>query len=64
MSVAVSVRVGNGIDDLDADLDRSTNVHRPPCRLGAKRLSLLKLEDQIDAALVLTDVEERGHVRM
>ena len=58
------VRVGHGVGDLDRHLHGAAHVHRPPRHLGAERLALQELEHEVDAALVLADVEQRGDVRM
>ena len=56
--------VGDGVGNLDRDLDRPADVHRPPAHLRAQRLSLQELEREVHAALVLADVEQRGDVGM
>ena len=62
MHEAVGVRVGDGVGNLDRRLDGTLHVERPAGHLGAQRLPFQELERQIDAAVVLAGVEERGDV--
>lgn len=54
----------DGVGYLDGQFDRAAHVHRPPRHFGTQGQSLQELEDQIDATAMLTDVEQRGDVRV
>ena len=55
---------GDGVGDLDRDLDRAADVHWQPCHFSSQRLSFQELEDKIDATVVLTNVEQRRDIRV
>ena len=57
MDEAGGVRVGDGVGNLDRDLHGAADVHRPARRFGPQRLALQELEREVDAAVVLADVE-------
>ena len=60
---AVRVRVGERLGDLDGELQRAARVHRPARHLLAQRPARGELVGQVEPALVLADVEQRGDVR-
>ena len=58
------MRVGDGVGHLDGKVHRAADVDRPPAHLGTERLPFEEFEDDVDASVVLADVEHRRDVWM
>ena len=64
MIEAGRMRLCHPVGNLDRELDSPAHVHRPACRLDAKRLPFQELEHEEQPSLVLAGIEERGDVGM
>src|SRR4029450_5033817 len=64
MPEAVSVRIGNGVGDLDGDFNGTTDVQGTAGSLGTKRLPFLELEGQIHPGIVFAAIEKSRDIGM
>jgi hypothetical protein len=61
---ATGVCLGERVGDLDGKLNRASHIHRAARHLGTQRDPSKKFEYEVEATVVLSDVEERCDIRM